>query len=153
MNWRTPIHGLCPLLGTSGANHNMLDYGMELDVLVPSPDGPPSANPLPFFAWSYRPVGPSASQSISFVLPVERESPPELRLTVRPAAGEPVTYQARFTVDDEPGRPRLRRGLYLLPLAPQAWPRGDELGVWGGAALAQTPAILVSFDVEASASA
>lgn len=117
-------------------------------MLVPSPDGAPSAERLPFYAWSYRPDGPHQSQSISFVLPVDRENPPELRLTVRPAGGEPMTYSARFTVDDEPSRPRLRQGLYLLPLAPQSWPRGDELAAWGGAALLQTPGLLVSFDIE-----
>lgn len=92
---RVRVHAFSPRLGAPGASRDMPALGVELDLLVPLPDASPNAERLPFFAWSYRPDGPNQSQTISFALPVERENPPELRLTVRPTGGEAATYLAR----------------------------------------------------------
>ena len=43
-------------------------------------------------------------------------------MRVVPAGGvPPVVLRTRFTFVDEPGIPRLQRGLYLLGTAPDVW--------------------------------
>jgi hypothetical protein len=123
----------------------------DLDVLF---DGPPELGAgarVPYFAWSLRQrEGCNPSPPVAFALPLGPTGGLELRLRVvpgaslgRPAAGgaglgasaQPVRQQAgapwrfetRFTVDWEPGRPRLRRGIYLLGLAPATWRRAVRL--------------------------
>jgi hypothetical protein len=56
-----------------------------------------------------------------------------------------MTYQTRFTVDDEPGRPRLRRGLYLLSAAPQTW-LGRAVATWASGGATGSAGVLVSFE-------
>jgi hypothetical protein len=70
-------------------------------------------------------------------------------MKVVPATGgAPVTMASRFTLDDEPGLPRLRRGLYMLGLKPGNWRGEADLAKLGGATSADLFSVLLSLEPE-----
>lgn len=122
---RIHIHGLYPSATLKLDRPEDLPEAVDLEVLFPSPD-PASSRPLPFFAWSFRKEPAwSPSPPVSFRFPLDWEAMPSLILRVRTAAGESRVFGTMFTVDAESGRPRLRRGAYLLGFGPGAWDRSD----------------------------
>ena len=133
---RVRICGLYP--GVPGGKSATVD-AVTLWVLFPSPD-PALPEPLPFLAWSFDRRPENVAAPLGFTLPLELDGGLELSLTV--AVGETpigrrlgqtlggrggpppaVAHQlvTRFTVDWEPGLPRLQRGIFLLGLAPGTW--------------------------------
>lgn len=130
------VHGLYPGLPTLDVQ-GMLRA--ELTALFPSEDG---TTHHPFTPWAVAlGDGPSPSPPIRFRMPVGPLGELDLALAITSlpprvisefgldpknlvAAG---TFRTRFTVDWEPGAPRLQRGLYLLPLSQKAWSRTTRL--------------------------
>jgi len=119
---RLAIRGLYPPAALVRQRRRELPVQIDLDVLFPSPD-PAFPEPLRFHAWSFRRrPGWNPSPPIKFTFPLDWEALPELEIRVVPAGGlAPVRMRTRFTFDDETGRPRLQRGLYLLATAPDVW--------------------------------
>jgi hypothetical protein len=134
------VHGLYP----SVPGRRQIE-GAHLDVLFPPPpEMGRDAAKVPFFAWSFQ-ARPAldASPPVCFIVPLEGDGGLDLRLTVRPGVdlaggglvagrggslqAEPWNMATRFTVDWEAGLPRLKRGVYLLGLAPETWKRAVTL--------------------------
>lgn len=148
---RLTVHGFYPALrnlGTAGVSSAMLI------VNYPSPD-PHRATPMPFYAWGFtlRP-GVSKGQRLSFVVPLDAvdggldlaleikptsrgadrllgvlagSTPPEFEVESAAAQSGRVRFETRFTVDAQPGRPKLQRGVYFLGLGPDIWSRATAL--------------------------
>jgi hypothetical protein len=146
---RLRIHGLYPPAALSPKRRQELPLSIDLDVIFPPPD-PAFPRPLPFHAWSFRRAfGWNASPPVSFTFPLDWYVYPELQMTVVPAAGgAPITMTTRFTLDDDSGLPRLRRGLYLLGLRPGAWLAEGDLQKLGGRTPAELFSILISIEPE-----
>ncbi len=145
---RIRIDGLYPPQALEPKLWKKLPLAMDLEVLFPSPD-PAFPQPLRFFAWSFRRrPGWNPSPPVEFRFPLDWQSLPQLVLRVRPAIGEPLVLRTKFTVDAESGRPRLRRGIYLLGATPGVWDRPirlEDLARW---APAEMVSVLVSMDPE-----
>lgn len=148
---RLTVHGFYPALrnlGTAGVASAMLI------VNYPSPD-PHREAPIPFYAWGFtlRP-GVSKGQRLSFVVPLDAvdggldlaleikptnrgadrllgvlagSTPPEAEVESAAARSGRVRFETRFTVDAQPGRPKLQRGVYFLGLGPDIWSRSTAL--------------------------
>jgi hypothetical protein len=146
---RMTIHGLYPPVSLLEQRRRELPMAVDLDVLFPSSD---QLHPQPnrFKAWSLRRVVPGwdPSPPVSFVFPLDWQELPVISMRVVPANGLPVTMTTGFTLDDESGVPKLRRGLYLLGLAPHAWDNARRLGDLGRRAPASTFSVLVGFEPE-----
>ena len=144
---RMRIHGLYPPVAKLVERRRQLPAAVDLEVLFPSED-PLFPEPLRFQAWSFRQQhGWSPSPPVSFRFPLDWQVLPELVLTVRPADGRPATtFTTRFTLDDEPGRPRLQRGIYLLGLSADAWKSSRSLPELGRAASASTFSVLIGIE-------
>jgi len=145
---RIRIDGLYPPQALEPKVWKKLPWAVDLEVLFPSPD-PAFPQPLRFYAWSFRRrPGWDPSPPIQFRFPLDWQSLPQFVLRVRPAAGEPFVLRTKFTLDNEPGRPRLRRGVYLFGTAPQVWDREvrvADLAKWAPAELAS---VLISVEPE-----
>jgi hypothetical protein len=148
---RLTVHGFYPAL------RNLATGGVRSAMLIvnfPSPD-PARPAPLPFYAWGFslRP-GVSKGQRVSFDVPLGVvDGGLDLALEVSPTnrgvaralgllAGAPpeaavmeataaqsgrLRFETRFTVDADPGRPKLQRGAYFLGLAADTWSRATTL--------------------------
>ena len=137
---RLTVHGFYPAL------RNLDSVGIASAMLIvnfASPDAHRVAT-IPFYAWGFtlRP-GVSKGQRLSFVVPLGVvDGGLDLALEVKPTnrgadrllgllAGAPggagqssrVRFETRFTVDAEPGRPKLLKGVYFLGLGPDTWSR------------------------------
>jgi hypothetical protein len=143
---RIRIDGLYPPPAADPKLWKKLPLAMDLEVLFPSPD-PAFPQPLRYFAWSFRrQPGWDPSPPVHFPFPLDWQALPQLVLKVRPAVGAPYVFRTRFTVDAEPGRPRLRRGVYLLGAAPGVWDREMRLSDAAKWAPAELASVLVSMD-------
>lgn len=143
---RIRIDGLYPPQALEPELWKKLPQAMDLEVLFPSPD-PAFPQPLRFFAWSFRRwPGWNPSPPVAFRFPLDWQALPQLVLRVRTAAGEPLVLRTKFTLDAESGRPRLRRGIYLLGATPGVWDRPmrlEDLARWAPAEMAS---VLISMD-------
>jgi hypothetical protein len=146
---RIRIDGLYPPLALERKRWRELPLAADLDVLFPSPD-PANANPLRFQAWSFRQrPGWNPSPPVSFRFPLDWQALPQFVLRVRYGPGvPPIVMRTKFTVDNESGRPRLRRGVYLLGLMPGAWDWEVKLAELARKTPAELFSILVSMDPE-----
>jgi hypothetical protein len=143
---RIRIDGLYPPQALEPKLWRKLPLAMDLEVLFPSPD-PAFPQPLRFFAWSFRRwPGWNPSPPIQFRFPLDWQSLPQFVLKVRPAAGEAFVLRTKFTVDNEPGRPRLRRGVYLFGATPGIWDRELRLADLARWAPAELASVLISMD-------
>ena len=146
---RIHIHGLYPLATLKLERPEDLPEAVDLEVLFPSPD-PAFPQPLRFFAWSFRKKPAwSPSPPVSFRYPLEWEAMPQFVLRVRTSAGESLVLRTKFTVDAESGRPRLRRGAYLLGFNVGTWDRGGaKVADLARRIPAEMISLLVSMDPE-----
>jgi hypothetical protein len=143
---RIRIDGLYPPQALERKLWKKLPLAMDLEVLFPSPD-PAFPQPLRFFAWSFRrQPGWNPSPPIRFRFPLDWQALPQFVLRVRTAAGESLVLRTKFTVDSESGRPRLRRGIYLLGAVPGVWDRPMRLADLAKWAPAEMASVLVSMD-------
>lgn len=147
---RLTVHGLYPGGALRGAARRQLPLAVDLDVLFPAPEPAVSEAPVPYYAWSFRRrPGWNPSPPVSFVFPVDWSAFPELAVRVIPSnGGAPVVMRVRFTLDDEVGLPRLRRGVYLVGLVPDAWRNGMDLAELAATAPASRLSLLLSIDSE-----
>lgn len=124
---------------------------VDLTVYFPSAD-PLLPDPVPFHAWgSRRRPARSTAAPTRFVVPLRVDGGLELLLEVRDArtaAGRlPLfTTYTDFTVDPEPGRPKLQRGIYLLGLLPDAWRSPSVLPGAGEKPDFERTSLVVSFE-------
>ncbi|HEV7670783.1 MAG TPA: twin-arginine translocation signal domain-containing protein [Thermoanaerobaculia bacterium] len=124
---RIAIRGLYPPGAIDGKQRELLPLSADLDVIFPSYD-PIDDRPNRFAAWSFRRRGGwNPSPPLRFEFEHAQESPLELTVVVKDAAGVVSSFATRFTIDQEPGMPRLRRGLYLLGLSAGAWAFDTDL--------------------------
>lgn len=144
---RCRIGGLYPGAAAAPRRRRELPRAIDLDVLFPSAD-PLFPEPLRFFAWTLRRPPWKASPPVSFRFPLDWEVLPELVMTVTAADGTRTTYHTRFTLDQEQGRPRLQRGLYLLGFAPSAWRSDLDLRSLDRDAPAERFSLLFSLEPE-----
>jgi len=140
------IHGLYPPAALAVKRQPAMPLAVDLDVLFPPPD-PVFPKPARYFAWSFRRrPGWDPSAPVKFVFPLDWQAMPEMEMRVTPAKGAPWTVSTRFTLDYETGRPRLRRGVYLLGLAPGAWQWDISLAELARAAPLGLLSVMVSFE-------
>jgi hypothetical protein len=120
---RLRIQGLYPPAALVRQRWKELPLAIDIDVLFPAPDPAVSLEPVPFHAWSFRRrPGWNPSPPVSFTFPLGWQELPEIAMRVVPAGGgPPIFLRTRFTLDDEPGLPRLQSGLYLLGTALDVW--------------------------------
>lgn len=120
---RLRIDGLYPPAALVRQRRKELPVAIDLDVLFPAPEPAISLEPVRFHAWSFRRrPGWNPSPPIRFTFPLDWQALPEIEMRIVPAGGlPPISLRTRFTFDDEPGLPRLQRGLYLLGTAPGVW--------------------------------
>lgn len=146
---RLRIHGLYPPAALTPKRRRELPRAIDLDVIFPPPD-PALPEPAPFHAWSFRNGQAwNCSPPVSFVFPLDWYVYPELSMRVVPAAGgSPITMTTRFTLDDEPGLPRLQRGLYLLGLQPGPWRAEGEIEKLGGRTPSELFSVMISIEPE-----
>jgi hypothetical protein len=153
---RVKVHGLYPSAPAACRGVDAID----LDVLFPSPE-PADPRPLPFQAWSFRRrPGIDVSAPVSFRVPLEIDGGLTLSLRVayrgegvdigrRILQGSPMihrTYQTRFAVDWQAGRPKLQRGIYLLGARPAVWEGSVELPHLADRRVADLCSVVVSVE-------
>jgi hypothetical protein len=148
---RIRIDGLYPPAALTRKRLRDLPLAVDLDAVFPSPDPVLVRQPLRYQAWSFRRKPWDLSAPVSFRFPVDWQALPELVLKVRDTAGVTTVMRTTFTLDNEPGRPRLRRGIYLLGLTPGTWRSGVHLSDLASAPPAELFSILISFDPEGEA--
>jgi len=125
---RATVHDLYPRLLPDGPARDQWPQALDLDVFVPLLD--PPAGTARFAAWSYRRLpAEDRSARVSFLLWPDFYSDVVLRLRVVPggAGAQPRRLEARFTLANDHGRPRLLKGVYLLGVNPGAWDEPFEL--------------------------
>lgn len=145
---RIRIDGLYPPQVIEPKLWKKLPLAMDLEVLFPSPD-PAFPQPLRFFAWSFRRrPGWNPSPPVEFRFPLDWETLPQLVLRVLTASGDHLALRTKLTLDNEPGRPRLRRGVYLLGAAPGIWDREVRLADVAKWAPAELASVMVSMEPE-----
>lgn len=146
---RIRIDGLYPPLALEPKHWRELPLAADLDVLFPSPD-PALTTSLRFQAWSFRRrPGWNPSPPVSFRFPLDWQALPQFVLRVRYGPEVPlIVMRTKFTVDNEAGRPRLRRGIYLLGFMPSAWDREVKLTEFARRAPAELFSVLISMDPE-----
>jgi hypothetical protein len=76
---------------------------------------------------------------------------PQFVLRVRGADGVTRVLTTKFTVDNEKGKPRLRRGTYVLGLNPGVWNREVRVSDLASHVGAGMFSVLVSFESEPAA--
>jgi hypothetical protein len=113
---RLRINGLFPNLPKS-----QWPSRIDLDVFVKSPDVPQGAT---FFAWSWRARPENLSAPLAFNVSPDFQS--EVTFVLRTQGRKdatPTVQRATFTLGDDPGKPRLQRGAYLLAVNGRPWDR------------------------------
>lgn len=146
---RIRVHGLYPpVASVERKRQKDVPVAVDLEALFPSPD-PAFPAPLPFYAWSLRQrPGWNPSPPVSFRFPLEWQVLPEFVLRVRGADGVSKVMRTKFTLDNEPGRPKLRRGVYVFGFDAKTWQREVRLSDLAGRAPAEMFSVLVSMESE-----
>ncbi len=144
---RIRVHGLYPPVDVVERKRQRdVPPSIDLEVNFPLLG---STTPIPFFVWSLRQKpGWDPSPPTSFRFPLEWQVLPELVLRVRGTDGISKVLRTQFTVDNEPGRPKLRRGLYVLGLDPRTWQTEIALSELAGRPPAEMFSVLVSMESE-----
>jgi hypothetical protein len=145
------VHGLYPPVALEAERRREVPLAVDLEAVFPSPD-PAFPTPLRFYVWGLRQrYGWDPSPPTTFRFPLEWQVLPQFILRVRRADGTHYVMRTRFTVDNEPGRPKLRRGVYLLGLTPVAWSRAARVSDYARIAPAEMFSLMISMDPEAEA--
>jgi len=146
---RIRVHGLYPrVAAVERKRQRDVPPAVDLEAIFPSTD-PAFPAPLLFYVWSLRQrPGWNPSPPTSFRFPLEWHALPEFVLRVRGADGVSRVMRTKFTLDNEPGRPKLRRGVYVFGFDPRAWQREVPLSDLAGRAPAEMFSVLVSMESE-----
>lgn len=145
--FRMKVHGLYPPGALTASRLPLMPLAIDLDVLFPPPD-PVFPKPARFAAWSFRrTLGWNPSPPTKFVYPLDWQTMPQLEMRVTSADGGKVAVlTTQFTLDQEKGRPRLRRGLYLLGLSPGVFETDLALADLARVAPIKLLSVLISFE-------
>jgi len=146
---RIRVHGLYPpVASVERKRQRDVPPAIDLEAIFPSSD-PLHPASLPFYAWSLRQKpGWDPSPPVSFHFPLEWQTLPEFVLKVRGADGSTKVLRTKFTMDGESGRPKLRRGLYVLGLDPRTWQTEIRISDLAGRIPAEMFSVLVSMESE-----
>jgi hypothetical protein len=148
---RVHVHGLYPPVALEARRRRDVPQAIDLEAIFPSPD-PAFPAPFRFFVWSLRQTpGWDPSPPTTFRFPLDWEVLPQLTLRVRGEDGVTRVLTTKFTVDNEPGKPRLQRGTYLLGLKPGVWNREVKVSDLASRVPAGMFSVLVSFESEPAA--
>jgi hypothetical protein len=148
---RVHVHGLYPPIALEARRRRDVPPAIDLEANFPSSD-PIFPAPLRFFVWSLRQSpGWDPSPPTSFRFPLDWQVLPQFVLRVRGADGVTRVLETTFTLDNEPGKPRLRRGTYVLGLKPGVWSREVKVSDLASRVSAGMFSILVSFESEPAA--
>ncbi len=148
---RIHVHGLYPPASLEVKHRREVPWAVDLEAVFPSPD-PAFPTPLRFYAWGLRQKpGWDPSPPVMFRFPLDWQVLPQFILRVWRADGSHDVMRTRFTLDNEAGRPKLRRGVYLLGLAPGAWSRAARVSDYARYAPAEMFSLMISMDPEAEA--
>jgi hypothetical protein len=148
---RVHVQGLYPPVALEHKRRREVPQAIDLEAIFPSPD-PAFPTPLRFFAWSLRQKpGWDPSPPVTFRFPVDWQVLPQFVLRVRGVDGVTRVLRTKFTLDNEPGRPRLRRGVYVFGLGQSAWDRSAKLSDFARIAPAEMFSVMVSMDPEPEA--
>ena len=148
---RIHVHGLYPPVALGEERRREVPVAVDLEAVFPSND-PASPTPLRFYVWGLRQKpGWDPSPPTSFRFPLEWQVLPQLILRVWRTDGSHHVMRTRFTLDNEAGRPKLRRGVYLLGLTPVAWTRAARVSDYARIAPAEMFSVMISMDPEAEA--
>lgn len=142
------VLGLFPRRIWGESERAELPLAVDVDLLFPPAD-PLSPKKSRYAAWSFRRArGWNPSPPVRCFFPIDWEDLPEFELAVQwPRAQKSERLAARFTFDDEPGRPRLLRGIYLAALTGGAFTGIDApLSDYLDAASARWGSVLVTVD-------
>jgi hypothetical protein len=129
---RVRVHGLYPTI----AAHRY--RSIALDHVSPPPVG--GRDDLRFYAWTYN--GTSKAPNLEFFVPASRERPLRFDVFSRIEGRSGLrtwAASATFTTGTTAGRPRLKRGTYLLGANNIRWPADGSLP-----AMRTRPLIVVS---------
>ncbi len=147
---RIHVHGLYPPVALGAEHRREVPLAIDLEAVFPSPD-PAFPTPLRFYVWGLRQkLGWDPSPPTSFRFPLEWQVLPQFILRVWRRDGSHHVLRTRFTVDNETGRPKLRRGVYLFGLAPGSWSQEARLSDFARIAPADMLSLMVSMDPEAA---
>jgi hypothetical protein len=146
---RIRVHGLYPpVAAVERKRQRDVPPSIDLEAIFPSSD-PAFPSPLPFYVWSLRQrPGWNPSPPTSFRFPLEWQLLPQFVLRVREANGVSKVLQTKFTLDNEPGRPKLRRGLYVFGLDPRTWQQEVAVSDLAKRPPAEMFSVLVSMESE-----
>jgi hypothetical protein len=145
------VHGLYPPVALEHKRRREVPQAIDLEAIFPSPD-PAFPTPLRYFAWSLRQKpGWDPSPPVIFRFPLDWQVLPQFVLRVRGVDGVTRVLRTKLTLDNEPGRPKLRRGVYLFGLTPGVWSRAARVSDYARIAPAEMFSIMVSMDPEAEA--
>ncbi|HSS77024.1 MAG TPA: hypothetical protein VLV54_09795 [Thermoanaerobaculia bacterium] len=146
---RIRVHGLYPpVAAVERKRQRDVPPAVDLEAIFPSSD-PVFPAPLSFYVWSLRQrPGWNPSPPTSFRFPLDWQVLPEFVLRVRASNGTSKVLRTRFTLDNESGRPKLRRGLYVFGFDPRAWQSEIPLSDLARSAPAEIFSVLVSMESE-----
>src|SRR4051812_49936106 len=106
---RIHVHGLYPPVALEAERRREVPQAIDLEAIFPSPD-PAFPAPLRYFAWSLRQKpGWDPSPPVIFRFPLDWQVLPQFVLRVRGVDGVTRVLRTKLTLDNEPGRPKLRR--------------------------------------------
>jgi hypothetical protein len=145
---RIRVHGLYPPIALDRKRRREVPLAIDLEAIFPSPD-PSSPAPLRFFVWSLRQKpGWNPSPPVSFRFPVDWQVLPQFVLRVRGAGGVHKVLRTKFTLDNQAGQPKLRRGVYVLGLDPESWKWSARVSDFARVAPPEMFSVLVSIESE-----
>jgi hypothetical protein len=148
---RIHVHGLYPPVALEAGRRREVPLAVDLEAVFPSPD-PAFPTPLRFYVWGLRQKpGWDPSPPTSFRFPLEWQVLPQFILRVWRSDGTHHVLRTRFTLDDETGRPKLRRGVYLFGLGTGSWRQEARLSDFARIAPAEMLSVMVSMDPETEA--
>jgi hypothetical protein len=131
---RLRVAGLYPPASLNVGRRADLPSRIDLDVLYPHAGAARAVAGVPknrHLTWSFRKEPWNLSPPVTLRLPGSRHpmNQAEIEILVSWPGQSPARYRTSFASASENGRPRLRRGLYLVGLVPAAWESGAPLAV------------------------
>jgi len=148
---RIHVHGLYPPVALEPKRRREVPVAIDLEAIFPSED-PAVPGPFRTYLWGLRQKhGWDPSPPMTFRFPLDWQVLPQFVLKVRGADGASRVLRTRFTLDNESGRPKLRRGVYVFGLGAGAWSRGASLAEFARFSPPEMFSVLVSMDPEPEA--
>jgi hypothetical protein len=146
---RIHVHGLYPPVALEHKRRREVPLAIDLEAVFPSED-PAVPGPFRTYVWGLRQKpGWNPSPPMTFRFPLDWQVLPQFVLKVRGADGTARVLRTRFTLDNESGRPKLRRGVYVFGLGAGSWRNEAKLADFARVAPPEMFSVLVSMEPEA----